>query len=52
MVQARGFELGRIVAGGWQSGMAPQGPEEGESKDLTISWMWDGVKRVTGLKVT
>lgn len=52
MIQARVFEIERIVAGGWQSGMDHRDPKERESKDFTIGWMWDGVKTVTGLKMT
>lgn len=44
MVQSRGLE----PTVGWITKI----PKEGEAKDLTTSWIWDGVKRVTGLKMT
>lgn len=51
-VQAIGLELGRIVAREWKSGIDHEDTEEEESKDLPSSWMWDAVKRETGLKMT
>ena len=52
MVQESDLELGRIVAGRWKTGIDYKDTEEGESKYLPTSWMWDGVKKVTGLKMT